>query len=51
MVFKINPPDTPPPPGGSDHVLAYMKALGLPLPRETYLGLNFPEGVPDPMPA
>lgn len=28
-----------------------MKALELPLTRETYLGLNFPEGVPDPMPA
>ena len=43
MVFKMNLPETPPP-SGSDRVLAYMKALGLPLPRETYLGLNLPEG-------
>lgn len=42
--------ETSTPLGGSDHVLDYMKALGLPLTRENYLALNFPEGAPDPLP-
>ena len=42
--------ETSPLQGGSDHVLDYMKARGLPLTRETYLALNFPEGAPEPLP-
>ena len=33
----------------SDRVLEYMKALNLPLTRETYLALAYPEGVPNPL--
>ena len=37
-------------PGGSSPLLDYMKARQLPLTRETYVALNWPEGVPDPLP-
>ena len=58
-IYVMKTPSSPPsasletsmPPVGSNHLLDYMKANGLPLTRETYLDLNFPEGVPDPMPA
>ena len=46
---NLSPASTPP--GGSNHLLEYMKAHGLPLTRENYLDRNFPDGVPDPMPA
>ena len=35
---------------GSDPVLEYMLAKKLPLTREHYLALNYPDGVPNPMP-
>ena len=37
-----------PSPGGPDHILAYMKAHGLPLTRQTYLDLN---ETPEPLDA
>lgn len=36
---------------GADPLLDYMKRHGLPLTRETYLELDYPEGPPDPFPA
>ena len=37
------------PPSGSepDYVLDLLKQAGLPLTRENYLGLAYPEGVPE----
>jgi hypothetical protein len=34
---------------GWERALRYMKELSLPLTRETYLALAYPEGVPDPL--
>lgn len=38
-------------PDGSNHILDDMSAHGLPITRESHLDLNFPEGVPDTIPA
>jgi hypothetical protein len=35
----------------SSPLLETMKANGIPLTRENYLNLAYPDGVPDPMPA
>ena len=37
--------------GGSSPILDYMKARQLPLTRENYVALNWPEGAPSPLPA
>lgn len=36
---------------GSDPLVAVMKQRGIPLTRENWLKLAYPEGAPDPMPA
>ena len=36
---------------GNDLILQHMVAKKMPLTRETYLNLNYPEGAPNPMPA
>ena len=41
----------PPPAVGSSPVLNCMKAHGMPLTRRAYLEFNYPDGVPDPLPA
>jgi hypothetical protein len=41
----------PPPAVPSNPLLDWMKAHGLPLTRQVYLELNYPDGVPDPLPA
>ena len=33
-----------------DAVLDHLMSRGIPVTRERYLELNFPDGVPDPMP-
>ena len=35
----------------TDPVLEHMKRLGLPLTRASYLDFNYPDGVPNPLPA
>ncbi len=37
--------------GEHDATLARMKRLGRPLTREVYLSMEYPDGVPDPLPA
>jgi hypothetical protein len=39
------------PHGSADPLVQWMLKLGEPVTRENYLALNFPEGVPDPLPA
>ena len=34
-----------------DPLVEHMKRLGLPLTRAAYLNFNYPDGVPEPMPA
>ena len=36
---------------GSDPTLARMLKTNQPLTLQTYLAMNYPDGVPDPMPA
>jgi len=38
-------------PTGGEPMLELMKAQGLPLTQEQWLRFNYPEGVPDPLPA
>ena len=35
----------------ADPLLDYMKRHGLPITRESYLALDYPDGPPDPLPA
>ena len=51
MAITFDDEDSYPPPAvGADHILDSMKRRGLPLTRAVYLSLNYPDGVPDPMP-
>lgn len=52
----VDPEEAPSPPAsqpreGSSPTLDYMRAKGIPITRKNFLELNFPDGVPDPMPA
>lgn len=49
-VRSIDRDDPPQRSGRGDPVLNHMVRRGLPLTREVYLELAFPDGAPDPMP-
>ena len=40
-----------PPRPGLDSVKAHLKERGIPLSRESYLKVAYPDGAPNPMPA
>jgi hypothetical protein len=49
--YPGNKKQTPSTRPGLNHLLDYMRAHNIPLTRENYLAINWPEGAPDPMPA